>query len=397
MFDFETLVDRRGTESLKGNMAPAWVQEKQLANFWGAEFDFPTCPAFSEGVMECAKRGLYAFTLQGEQYNTRVQWWMKHVRNWDIETDWIVPMHGTIFSLASLLRLLVGPSQHMLVLTPGYNRYKQAADRMGKETRLCAMRYDREHLRYTLDWEKLEKAMADPDCTLLVFSQPNNPTGQALGAEDIRRLDAMSRKHEVVVFCDEIFGELGLTAPVVPYLSVVDADTLCVCSTSLGKCMSLTGVNHANLIIPRRELRERVIHQKYADHYGSLDPMLHAGLMRAFTEEGKAWLEALLTVLRENAQVLRSGIESLFPGAQMLPPQGGFVAFADFTRCALSDEALQARLSNACLMGDCGSEYHTSAQFYRYAFAMPLWQIQRTLQYAAMVEKRETVTGGERE
>ena len=90
-YSFEIRADREGTDSLKESITPDAVKKAGLPSYLGAEFEFPTCPAFSEGVMECAKRGVYPFTLQSEAYNERVAWWLEAVRGWKIRKDWIVP------------------------------------------------------------------------------------------------------------------------------------------------------------------------------------------------------------------------------------------------------------------------------------------------------------------
>lgn len=381
-FDFDRLVERDGAGSLKGRAMPEKLREAGLPSYWGAEFDFPTCPAFSAGVMDCARRGLYAFTLQTEDYNSRVRWWMANVRNWQIEADWIVPAHGTIFALATAIRTFVGEGQHLLMITPGYSRYKQAADRLGRETVFCPMAYDPAAKHYSLDFDLLESRMADPRCGLLVLCNPNNPTGLTLRGQELRRIDALSRKYRVPVFSDEIFAEITLDGTAVtPYCKAAAEDSLSLTCTSLGKCMSLTGVNHANVIIPNPEVRERYVHQKYADHYGSIDPMLYAGLMRAYTPEGKDWLEALLEVIRENFRNFTSGVEAALPGAKVIRADGTYVAWVDYTDTGLSRKALAERLDRGLFFGDPGSEYFADDMFYRYSIAVPPSMLRKSMDY----------------
>ena len=45
-YAFDRLVDRKGAGSLKGAYTPSALLEAGLPSYWGAEFDFPTCPAF---------------------------------------------------------------------------------------------------------------------------------------------------------------------------------------------------------------------------------------------------------------------------------------------------------------------------------------------------------------
>lgn len=391
---FDCRVEREGMGSLKESATPEQIKKAGLISYWGAEFEFPTCPAFSRGVMECARRGLYAFTLQSEAYNERVGWWMEHVRGWKIEGDFIVPTHGTIFALATALRLFVRENERMIVILPGYNRYEQAARRLKRETVFSYMKEEKE--RYVLDFEDLERKMADPRNRLLAFCNPNNPTGTIYGEEDLKRIAALSKKYEIPVFCDEIFGEVVLegSGPV-PYGKAAGKDSLSMTCTSLGKCMSLTGVNHANVLIPNPKLRAAYIEQKYADHYGSIDPMLYAGLMKAYTQEGKAFVKELCQVIKRNAEILKQGLREALPGAAFSIPQGTYVAWVDYRGLGLEEKELSAFLNEEALFfGDPGSEYGASDEFYRYNLAVPPRELMNSMERLKEAAAKRGLTAG---
>ena len=307
---------------------------------------------------------------------------MKNVRGFDCQPDWIVPTHGTIFGLATAIRMFLLPQKkRLLVINPGYNRYAQAAHRMGLEDDASDMILM--DGVYQIDWEDLEQKMADPRNGLLVFSNPNNPTGRILEKDELERIGQLSEKYGMPVYCDEIFAETTRqSAPVYPYALVENGRALAMCCTSLGKCMSLTGVNHANVLIPDAELREKYTQQKYADHYGSIDPMLHAGLMNAYTEEGAAFIRALNEYVDENVALVENEIPRLFPGAKVIHPQGTFVIWIDFTGCGMDADALADLLNNKYLFcGDAGDDYGASRLFYRYSIALPRSELQKSFDY----------------
>lgn len=381
-FDFDTKIQRRPTGVLKEIFMPENVRAAGLPLYWGAEFDFQTCPAFSEGVRSCAESGAFSFTIQSDAYNQRVCWWMKNVRSFHCEPEWIVPTHGTIFGLATAIRMFLLPQKkRLLVIHPGYNRYAQAAHRMGLEAAASDMLLA--DGVYQIDWEELEQKMADPQNGLLVFSNPNNPTGRILNQEELERIGQLSQKHQMPVYCDEIFAETTRgNAPVYPYILVEHGRELAMGCTSLGKCMSLTGVNHANVLIPDANLREKYTQQKYADHYGSIDPMLHAGLMNAYTEEGAAFIRALNAYVDENVALVEREIPALIPGARVIHPQGTFVIWIDFTGCGMNADELADLLNNDYLFcGDAGDDYGASRLFYRYSIAVPRSELIKSFDY----------------
>ena len=381
-FDFDTRVRRAGAGTLKEVFMPQALKNADLVTYWGAEFEFATCPAFSEGIRACAERGLYAFTLQSRDYNNRVVWWMKHVRGFDLEPDWIVPAQGTIFALATAIRLFCAKDKKRLIMiNPGYARYKQAADRLGLETVYAEMIY--ENGAYRVDFKDLEAKMADPQNGLLAFSNPNNPTGLILKREDLERIGALSEKYNLPVFSDEIFAEVTRNGEkVFPYMLVSRGRFLAISCTSLGKSMSLTGVNHANVLISDAGLREKYIQQRNIDHFGSIDPMLYAGLTHAYGEEGKAFIDALNEVISANVATFETELPKLIPGARVIHPEGTFVIWVDYSDCGMSEDALAEFLNEKCLfVGDAGDDYAESRYFYRYNLAVPPKDLKKSLEY----------------
>ena len=70
----------------------------------------------------------------------------------------------------------------------------------------CPLTYDGES--YGVDFEKLERVIADPQTTMLIFCNPHNPVGKIWEKETMERIGALCWKHHVVVISDEIHCEL---------------------------------------------------------------------------------------------------------------------------------------------------------------------------------------------
>ena len=380
MYSFDQLVNREGLGSIKEKKTPDYIAREGLVSYWGAEFEFPTCPAFSAGVEKCVKQGFYPYTVQTDDYNKHVCWWMKNVRSWDILPEWIIPTHGTIFSLATTIRLIVPKEKKVILVHPGYNRYQQAAVRLGRECTFCSMTYDASRASYSFDMKSIERALSDPGNALLVLCNPNNPTGFVLDETQLKEIDRLSKKYSKAVFSDEIFSETVRKGEcVTPYGKICSDDSMAITCTSLGKCMSLTGVNHANVIIRNPELREEFIRQRNEDHYGSIDPMLYSGLISAYTEDGQKFVDALNDTISVNYAYLCKNIEKILPGARVIRTNTTYLAWVDYSALGLTDDELARFLNFACFIGDNGEEYGASNQFYRYSIAVPLDAIKKSI------------------
>ncbi len=370
MNSFDTFVSREGLSTLKDSLTPPVLKELGLPCYRGAEFDFPTAAVFTKGVIKGLENGLLGFTLQDDIYNERVVWWMKQVRQSVILPEWIVPTHGVIFGLATAMRCFIKEGQRLLTFTPGYSRYEQAARRQGIQTITLPLA---DHSgRYSLDLTALDMTLKQGGIGLIVLSNPQNPTGMILKKEELFKLDQLSRQYEIPVYVDEIFAEITFADPVPCAVSLRPDDSYMISATSLGKCFSLTGINHANLLIPNPVLREKYIYQKYADHYGSIDPMLRMGLVSSYTEEGKAFVNELNTYVFQNLTILSNALKRLIPGTVAPIPEGTFCLYADYSQTGLSIKEIRSFLEKeALLFGDNGEEFGQDLYHERYAVAVP--------------------------
>ena len=99
---------------------------------------------------------------------------------------------------------------------------------------------------------------------------------------------------------------------------------------------------------------------------------------------------ALRDVIRENRRILTRRLAQLLPGTYIVPAEATFVVWVDYSGLGLSDAALAALLEKALFIGDPGSEYGASNQFYRYSIAVPTWALEKSLDYLETTLKEAT-------
>ena len=385
MFDFTTVVSRENIGSLTEEFTPQILREKKIPPFNSAEMDFPTAPAVIRAMKDCVEKGLLGFTLPDEPYRSAVCRWMKNVRHADIRPEMIVPTLGTIFSLATCIRLAVSKGQNIIVQPPVYNRYKQAADRIGRGTVLNPLKYAGGG-RYEMDLEDLERKMADPANTLLVICNPHNPLGRVWEKETLEQIARWAVKYNVLVYSDEIFADYSFDGhePCV-YTLLNGGKNNGISATSLGKTFSFTGVNHANMLIADEELRERFIRQRYSDHYGSLDPVYRAAVIGGYTEEGLAWKNEVQALIGRNYRRFADGCRKIFPGFEISPLEGGFITWADFSCLGMTEEELMDFfVEKAYFAPEPGSDFSADRPgLVRVSIATPEWVMEEAMQRLA--------------
>lgn len=370
-YNFDILVNREDIGNMKYDLTPDDIKAEGLISFAGTEFDFPTAPVVISYVMERARNGLFGYTIQDSQYNQAVMWWMKNIRNWDIQEDWIVPTLGTIHSLTTCIHFLLNKNESIIVQPPVYYRYEQAATRNNKGTCYNPLKYNpvsetNKVPYYEMDFERLERAMSLPENKLFVLCNPHNPIGQVWKEKELREVARLAKKYNVAVFSDEIFAETTYDEnSVIAYSDIPEAADNCIVATSIGKSFGFTGINHANIIIPNQDLRERFIKQRYADHYGSLDPLVHAAVLGAYSAQGADWLRAMNEYVWENSLYVRKTLAEKLPQVNINLHQGAYVNWIDWKGLGLSDkDAMDFLLKDAkfhmeegCIYGEEGSGF----------------------------------------
>jgi len=379
-YDFEILVNRESIGNMKYIVSSQIIKEKGLISYAGAEMDFKTAPIIIEALKKRCDNGLFGFTLADEQYIQSIIWWMETQRNWKVDKESIVPTYGTIHSVATAIRAFTEPGDSIIVETPGYSRYEQAATRTGRKTVYCPLIYKDNY--YTIDYEYLEKCMAEPRSKLMVLCNPHNPTGRVWKYEELKEIASLAKKHNVLVFSDEIFAEIVFDDNVtIPFNTIPEARDNSIVSTAIGKAFNMTGINNANMIIANPQIRNRFIQQRNADHFGSIDPMTHAALCAAYSVEGRNWLKEVIKYLKNNVEYIMDYFAENIPGVNIIEPEGTFMLWIDWNNADLDVKDIDSFLLNkAYLEMDSGINYgEKGLGFTRMNIAVPKNEIIKSM------------------
>lgn len=365
---FDIAVQRRDIGNMRTHIEEGMPEGTIILE--GAEMDYATAPVIRKRLAAFAENGIYGYTLADDAYRKSVCWWMKQMRHLQIHEDEICPTHGTIFGLSTAVRAFTKPGEGVLIQHPSYYRFDRAIVRNGR-TVISNPMVERKGV-YTLDFEDMERKMAEEKPRMMVLCNPHNPVGRVFGKKELERIAELAQMYSVLVFCDEIFAETAIEgvemvsfAEIAPHISVV--------STSLGKSFNFTGVNHANLLIKNRQLRKRYEQQKEIEHFGSMDPFFYTAVRAAYSPEGAQWIRRMNQHTWENYCFLRDSLRREIPKIGISPLEGTFVAWMDLRALHLKDEQLHTFFREEVkVLGDLGQEYGTGGNgFMRFNLATP--------------------------
>ena len=357
MYNFNLVGNRTDIGNMKEFLTPENLKKQNITSFAAAEMDFKTAPSIIEAVKRMADGGIYGFTIPTKEYYDAIIWWHHTMRDWEIKKEWIIPVLGTIYSVAEAIRMTTKEGEGIIVQTPVYYRYEQAARRQKRKTVYNPLKIV--NGTYQMDFDDLEKKMMDPNNKLLVICNAHNPIGRVWGEENLRQVAKLSAKYKMVVLSDEIFGEMSFGEhKVIPYASIKEGEKYAITVTSLGKAFNFTGVNHAHAIIPNPDLAKRFKEQKYADHYGSVGPFEYASVLGAYNEYGKQWFEEVREYIYRNGCFVAEFLQKNLPQAHLFPIEGTSVCWIDWKYLGIEKKELHDFFEKEALFEvETGEEY----------------------------------------
>lgn len=317
-FHFDRPVDRRNTGSLKWD-----VQEGELP-MWVADMDFQTAPAVREAIRARAEHGVFGYSIvPKEWYQAYISWWEDR-HGFTMERDWLIFCTGVVPAISSMVRKLTTPAEKVLLMTPVYNIFFNSILNNGRQALECGLPYD--GTEYRVDFEDLERKLADPQTTMMLLCNPHNPIGKIWDRETLARIGALCRKHHVVVISDEIHCDL--TAPgrdYVPFASVSedcrDNSVTCIAPT---KAFNIAGLQTAAVCVPNPVLRHKVWRGLNTDEVAEPNAFAVDAAIAAFTRGGE-WLDALRVYLEENKTLVKEFVKRELPRLHVVPSEATYL------------------------------------------------------------------------
>mgnify|MGYP004635731075 FL=1 len=368
-FDFDTPVDRRHTGSLKWD-----VSDNELP-MWVADMDFPTAPAVRQAIEKRAAHGIFGYSILPDTWERAYIDWWKERHGVTYEKDSFIFCTGVIPAISSLVRKLTTPAEKVVVLTPVYNIFFNSILNNGRVVSECPLVFDPETLTYALDFGALERSLADPQTTLLILCNPQNPVGKIWDRETLAQIGALCVKYGVAVISDEIHCDL--TDPgkdYVPFASVSEEcrkiSITCLAPT---KAFNLAGIQTAAVTVSDTFLRHKVWRALNTDEVAEPNAFAVEAAVAAFTQGG-AWLDELRAYLAANKAFAAEYIEKNIPALRAVYPEATYLMWLRCTGKAAghSHEAAAFIRRTTGLYLTAGGVYRGDGQnFFRLNVACP--------------------------
>lgn len=341
-YDFSIPTDRRDTDSYKWDSAP----EADIIPLWVADMDFETFPAITEALQRRVAHGIFGYTRVPEAYYEAVCRWFKKRHGWHINHEDIIYTSGVVPAVSAVIKALTLPGDQVIVQGPVYNCFFSSIRNNGCEMVSNSLIYNKEELRYEIDFDDLERKLKHERARLMLLCNPHNPGGRVWTRDELTRVAELCRKYGVRVVSDEIHCELTLyDNEYVPFGSLPDElsrDSITCCSPS--KAFNTAGLQIANIVCRDAEVRNRIDRAININEVCDVNPFGVIALQAAYSDEGYEWLTQLRKYISANYDLLLERFARELPKCKVMRMEGTYLAWIDCSELHIPSDEIEKML-----------------------------------------------------
>jgi cystathionine beta-lyase len=367
--DFNSDINRAGTASLKYDGRQTMFGAAEVIPLWVADMDFAAPPAVARALAERAAHPIYGYTVYPDSLYESLIDWLSRRHDWEVQREWIVMCPGVVPSLHAAVMAFAESGDSVIVQPPVYFPFFSAVTSTGRQLVHNPLRLGNN--RYSIDFDHLEQCAAG--ARLLLLCSPHNPVGRVWSKQELECILRIARKHDLVIFSDEIHADLVYAGNKHHTLSTL-AGTLgesaphIITAVAPSKTFNIPGLNLSTLIVPDPECRRALVQAFDAMHVSAANPFSIAAFEAAY-REGEAWLDALLIYLRQSRDYVAEYLIAHLPEIRLIEPEGTYLLWLDCsalkTGLGINDAQLRhffvheagVGMSPGTLFGEAGSGF----------------------------------------
>ncbi|WP_406537420.1 MalY/PatB family protein [Methanobrevibacter sp.] len=329
-FDFESVIDRHGTNSLK------WDLFADDLPMWVADMDFKVAPAIEKAILKRADHPVYGYTIvPDELFDAYISWWDRRYGLEMSREDMAYSM-GVMPSISSMIRCLTDVGDEILIQSPVYHVFYYVIEDNGRKVLENELLF--EDGKYCIDFDDLDEKLSRVG--MMILCNPHNPIGKIWSQEDLNRIGELCRKHDVILISDEIHCDL--TDPNVKYNPFAADDNVIRC-LSPSKSFNIAGFQSSIVHTTNRELLERIKAQMHVDNSDSCNVFATAAVIAAYNES-EEWLDELREVLYENKQIVKDYMACELPIINLVGCDATYLLWLDCSSLKVPSKVLSGFL-----------------------------------------------------
>jgi len=332
MSEFDTVIPRRGTGSLK------WDRRPDLDPFWVADMDFASAPEIIKALQERVSHGVFGYPVPHDDLTGALLAYFAQRHASTVDAESIVHLGGLVPALSLAGRAFAAPGDALLTCTPVYPPFLGVHKDSGLE--LITVPHRQHDARWSFDWDALDAAVT-PRTRVFILCNPQNPLGRCFSREEVIRLAEFCEIHELVLIADEIHCDLVLDEEATPFFTCLNLPGHLAARTVVlqapSKTYNIAGLGYSFAVIPDDSLR-----RKFTQAKGHILPEINClsyYAAEAAYRHGEPWRQNLLAYLRGNRDLIATFVHDEIPGLIVPRIEATYLAWLDFRPLGIRDPA----------------------------------------------------------
>jgi len=328
-YNFDTIIDRRSTNSIKWTQYP-----EDVLPLWVADMDFLTPQPILDALHAALEHGVLGYDIPSRPLFESVAARMEALYGWKIDPEMVVATPGIVSGFNAAARAVCAPGEGILMQPPVYFPFLAVHENIGLTRQFAplAKMTDGNIIRYEIDFDSFEAAIGSGEARTHMFllCNPHNPTGNAFTGEQLSCLSETCLRQDVVICADEIHSELLLGGtqhtPIAALSPEIAEKTITLIAPS--KTFNTAGLFCGFAIITNPDLCER--YKKAVEqmtlHVSSLGQV---AALAAFSGACDDWLEEVLVYLTANRDFVVKFVQENIPDMRLTVPEATYMNLLD--------------------------------------------------------------------
>jgi cystathionine beta-lyase len=363
-YDFDEIIDRRGTGSVKHDTLPEHFGRDGLTPLWVADMDFRTPGFIVDALRKRLEHPVFGYTRLPADYYDSIAAWNRRLHGWDVKREWLSFIPGIVRGIAFAIERFTREGDRVIIQPPVYHPFRLVPEAMKREVVRNPLRLTAGGT-YTMDFDHL-RSVIDERCKLLILSSPHNPAGIVWSRETLQELAAICHAGHITVLSDEIHSEM-IYPPFRhhPFPTVsAEAAACSITFAAPSKTFNIAGIVASYAVVPDGRLRKAFYTHLRAGEYNEGSLFSYIATVAAYTH-GEEWRRRMLDYIIANVDFVDGYLKAHIPQIKACRPQASFLIWLDCRALRLGRKELTAlftehaglALNDGVTFGDEGEGY----------------------------------------
>lgn len=327
-YNFDEVIDRSSTDSVKLEKMKAIFGRDDLIPLWVADMDFRSPPAITNALIKRVEHGIFGYTLPSDAYTASIVSWLSRRHDWRVAEEDINFIPGVVKGFAFAIDEFTSKGDKIIIQPPVYHPFRLVTQALEREAVNNPLILD--DGGYRMDFDGLRKIVSENSCKMFILCNPHNPGGRVWTPDELYELSELCYSNNILVVSDEIHSDMALPGyRHTPFATVSDmAADNSITLMAPSKTFNIAGIVSSFAVITNKTIRQRYL--------AYLQPReLHQGTLFAYTatrvayDECEDWLDQMIRYVQGNVNFVISYLSEFIPQIKVIKPEASFLVWLD--------------------------------------------------------------------